>query len=69
MVEVAKRFGLDEELTENLTISDMQKKVWGYMGGEKLVPWEELQEKKYWIYNTAEDWRNRDKWNLYEEKI
>jgi len=26
------------------------------MGGEKLVTWEQLLEKKYWIYNTAEDW-------------
>jgi trimethylamine-N-oxide reductase (cytochrome c) len=34
----------------------MQKKVWEYMGGEKLVTWEQLSEKKYWIYNTAEDW-------------
>jgi trimethylamine-N-oxide reductase (cytochrome c) len=36
----------------------MQKKVWGYMGGEKLVSWEQLTEKRYWIYNTAEDWKN-----------
>jgi anaerobic selenocysteine-containing dehydrogenase len=25
-------------LTEGLSVFDMQKKVWGYMGGEKLVP-------------------------------
>jgi hypothetical protein len=33
------------------------EKVWEYMGGEKLVPWMQLKEKKYWIYPTAEDWK------------
>jgi trimethylamine-N-oxide reductase (cytochrome c) len=55
---VAKHFELEETLTENLSVSDMQKKVWGYMGGEKLVDWEKLVENKYWIYDTAEDWRD-----------
>jgi trimethylamine-N-oxide reductase (cytochrome c) len=57
-VEVAKKLGKEKQLTENLSVFDMQKKVWGYMGGEKLVSWEQLTEKKYWIYNTAEDWKS-----------
>ncbi|MFW5811028.1 MAG: molybdopterin dinucleotide binding domain-containing protein, partial [Thermodesulfobacteriota bacterium] len=57
VVEIAKKLDLEETITEGLTVFDMQKKVWEYMGGEHLVSWEQLQEKKYWIYNTAEDWK------------
>ncbi|MFK5951996.1 MAG: molybdopterin-dependent oxidoreductase [Desulfobacterium sp.] len=56
VVEIGKQFDMEEALTDGKTIADMQKKVWEYMGGEKLVTWEQLLEKKYWIYNTAEDW-------------
>ena len=56
VLEIGKKFGKEQELTEGMTIVDLQKKIWGYMGGEKLVSWEQLNEKKYWCYNTAEDW-------------
>ena len=57
--EVAKKFpGMEEQMTEGKTIADLQKAIWGYMGGEKLVSWEQLKEKGYWIYSTAEDWAN-----------
>ncbi|MFH0729466.1 MAG: molybdopterin-dependent oxidoreductase [Pseudomonadota bacterium] len=56
VLEVGKKLGMAEILTEGMTIADLQKKVWEYMGGEKLVTWEQLKEKKYWIYNTASDW-------------
>ncbi len=58
VVEVGKKLGLEEALTEGKTVFDMQKKIWEYMGGEKLVTWEQLQEKKYWIYHTAADWED-----------
>jgi molybdopterin guanine dinucleotide-containing S/N-oxide reductase-like protein len=58
VLEVAKKVGLEQELTEGLTIPEMQERIWGHMGGEKLVSWEELQEKKYWMYSTAEDWKS-----------
>ena len=55
--EVAKKFeGKYEEMTQGKTNADLQKAVWGHMGGEKLVSWEQLQDKGYWIYPTAEDW-------------
>ncbi len=57
VVEVAKKLGYDEEITEGMSVKDMQKKIWEYMGGEKLVKWADLEEKKYWIYPTAEDWK------------
>jgi trimethylamine-N-oxide reductase (cytochrome c) len=57
VLEVSRKFeDLEEDLTEGMTIVDMQKKIWEYMGGQKLVSWKQLCEKKYWCYNTAEDW-------------
>jgi molybdopterin guanine dinucleotide-containing S/N-oxide reductase-like protein len=58
VVEVAKKVGLEKKMTQELTIPDLQKRIWQHMGGEKLVPWEQLAEKKYWMYNTAEDWKD-----------
>jgi anaerobic selenocysteine-containing dehydrogenase len=58
VLEIGKQFGMEQQLTEGMTIPDLQKKIWEYMGGEKLVPWEQLEEKKYWCYNTAEDWED-----------
>ncbi|MFW2365953.1 MAG: molybdopterin-dependent oxidoreductase [Desulforhopalus sp.] len=57
VMEVAKQFeGMAEQMGVNDTTEDLQKLIWGYMGGEKLVSWEQLKEKQYWIYNTAPDW-------------
>jgi trimethylamine-N-oxide reductase (cytochrome c) len=59
VLEVAKQFeGMEMKMTEGKTTADLQKLIWGYMGGEKLVSWEELKEKQYWIYNTHPDWED-----------
>ena len=58
VVEVAKKVGMEEKMTQGLTIPELQKRIWFHMGGEKLVPWEQLEEKKYWIYDTAKDWES-----------
>ena len=40
VLEVAKQFeGMEEKMTEGKTTEDLQKLIWGYMGGEKLVSW------------------------------
>jgi trimethylamine-N-oxide reductase (cytochrome c) len=54
--EVAKKLGLEEKLSEGLTTLDLQKKIFGYMGLEKYMTWEEFEEKKYYLYQVAEDW-------------
>ncbi len=56
VLEVAKKLGLEEVVTEGLTTADIQQKIFGYMGLEKFLTWEEFKEKKYYLYNTAEDW-------------
>jgi anaerobic selenocysteine-containing dehydrogenase len=58
VVEMAKKLGYEEEVTGGQSIADMQKKVWGYMEGEKLVSWEQLCDKKYWMYHTKENWKD-----------
>ena len=58
VLEIAKKLGLEDEVTEGKTVADLKKKVWEFMGGEKLISWEELEEKKYWLYNTAADWED-----------
>ena len=58
VIEIGTKLGYEQELTDGLTIPDLQKKIWEYMGGEKLVSWEQLEEKKYWCYNTASDWED-----------
>ena len=56
VLEVAKKLGLEQQVTEGLTTADIQQKIFGYMGLEKFITWEEFKEKKYYLYNTAEDW-------------
>ena len=54
--EIAKKLGVGEQLTEGLTTLDLQKKIFGYMGLEKYMTWEEFEDKKYYLYQVAEDW-------------
>jgi len=56
VLEIAKKLDLEEALTDGKTVGDMQKKVWEFMGGEKVVGWDRPQEKKYYVYSTAADW-------------
>ncbi len=54
VLEIAKKLGYEEEVSEGLTTADMQKKVFGYMGLERWLTWEEFKEKKYYLYQVAE---------------
>jgi anaerobic selenocysteine-containing dehydrogenase len=56
MMEVAKQFGLEDIVSEGKTGEELMKLVFGYMGTDRLITWEELQEKKYYLYSIAEDW-------------
>jgi anaerobic selenocysteine-containing dehydrogenase len=58
VVEVAKKLGMEEKVTENMTTEDMQKSVFGYMGIEKFISWEDFKEKGYYLYDVAEDWED-----------
>jgi trimethylamine-N-oxide reductase (cytochrome c) len=56
MLEVAKKLGVDEEITEGLTTEDVRKKLFGYMELERFITWEKFKEQKYYLYNVADDW-------------
>jgi molybdopterin guanine dinucleotide-containing S/N-oxide reductase-like protein len=58
VVEIAKKLGYEKEVTEGLTTADIQKKIFEYMGLERWMTWEEFKEKKYYLYQAAEDWEN-----------
>jgi anaerobic selenocysteine-containing dehydrogenase len=56
VLEIAKKLGYEEQVSEGLTTEDIQKKVFSYMNLEERMSWEEFKEKKYYLYQAAEDW-------------
>jgi molybdopterin guanine dinucleotide-containing S/N-oxide reductase-like protein len=57
VVEIAKKLGMEKEVTGGLTIPDLQKTVFDNMGTNAYISWEEFKEKKYWVYPCAKDWQ------------
>ena len=58
VVEIAKKLGMEETMTENQTTEDMQKSVFEFMNLTKFTTWEEFKERGYYLYNVAEDWED-----------
>ncbi|MGA2262872.1 MAG: molybdopterin dinucleotide binding domain-containing protein [Acidobacteriota bacterium] len=56
VIEVARKLGYEEQVSENLSTEDIQKKVFGYMDLERWMTWEDFQDKKYYLYQVAPDW-------------
>jgi trimethylamine-N-oxide reductase (cytochrome c) len=54
--EIAKKLGLEDKVSEGLTVADVQRQVFHYMNLESLTTWEEFEEKQYYLYQTAKDW-------------
>lgn len=58
-VEIAKQFGIEDELTQGMDVAEWQK----YAFEQSLLPnetsWEELKEKGYYIPPFDPDWENR----------
>jgi molybdopterin guanine dinucleotide-containing S/N-oxide reductase-like protein len=54
--EVAKKLGMEEEVTEGYSNDDMIKLLYEILHVENRCSFEELKEKKYMLYNVAEDW-------------
>ncbi|MBU6445364.1 MAG: molybdopterin-dependent oxidoreductase [Alphaproteobacteria bacterium] len=54
--EISKKLGYDQQVSEGLTTEDLQRKIFGYMGLERMISWEEFREKGYYLYQVAEDW-------------
>ncbi len=56
MLEVAKKLGKYEEITEGRTVEDLIKYVYDGLGLAEVISWEEFNEKQYYVYPTAPDW-------------
>jgi trimethylamine-N-oxide reductase (cytochrome c) len=54
--EVAKKLGKYEELTEGKTVKEWIKSLYEFLGVQKLVSWEKLKEKGYYVIPSAPDW-------------
>lgn len=61
VVEVARHFGLEAEVTEGLSNNEAVKAMFEYcVKGTPIsnVTWEEFLEKQYILYDVAEDWED-----------
>jgi trimethylamine-N-oxide reductase (cytochrome c) len=58
VLEIAKKLGYEQQVSEGLTTEDIQKKVFGYMKLDRYGTWEEFKERKYHLYDVAEDWES-----------
>jgi molybdopterin guanine dinucleotide-containing S/N-oxide reductase-like protein len=54
--EVARKLGKYEEVTEGRTAAELVRAVFDGMGFDRLVSWEEFQEKGYVVIPVAQDW-------------
>jgi trimethylamine-N-oxide reductase (cytochrome c) len=58
VLEIAKKLGYEQQVSEGATTEEIQKKVFEYMNLDKLTTWEEFKEKGYYLYSAAEDWES-----------
>jgi anaerobic selenocysteine-containing dehydrogenase len=69
IVEVAKKLGMEEAVTEGYSVQDLIHETYTGMKFDKIIPWEEFQEKDYFVIPVAKDW---EKWpaglyNFYKD--
>jgi trimethylamine-N-oxide reductase (cytochrome c) len=56
VLEVAKKLGMYEEVTEGKTVEELMKVYFDNQGLQNFISWEELKEKGYYVYPIAEEW-------------
>jgi molybdopterin guanine dinucleotide-containing S/N-oxide reductase-like protein len=56
VLEIAKKLGKYEEVTEGKTVQDWIKVFFDEMGLETSISWEEFKEKGYYIIPIVKDW-------------
>jgi molybdopterin guanine dinucleotide-containing S/N-oxide reductase-like protein len=54
--EIARKLGRYEEVTEGLSIEDLEKSVYESTGMSKFISWDEFRDKSYFVVPVAEDW-------------
>jgi len=58
VVEIARKLGMEEEVTEGFTVEECIEGVYKGMNFDKIVPWEEFQEKDYMVIPVSKSWRD-----------
>jgi anaerobic selenocysteine-containing dehydrogenase len=56
VLEVARKLGKYDEVTEGKTLEDWIKYVYEGMGLPEFISWEDFKEKQYYVFPVAEDW-------------
>jgi len=56
VLEVAKKMGKYEEVTEGQTNEELMKAIFDSMSLTKYLSWEEFEQKSVFVYPIAEDW-------------
>jgi len=55
---IAEKLGMGKKFSEGKSTRDLQYDVWETMDITKMISFEDLMEKKCFIYPTAKDWEN-----------
>jgi trimethylamine-N-oxide reductase (cytochrome c) len=58
VVEVAKKLGMEEKVTIGRTVDQYIEGVYKGMNFDKIVSWEEFQEKDYMVIPVSKNWKN-----------
>ena len=58
VVEVAKKLGLEDEVTGGKTVEEWRQFAWERSGVADLVTWDDLQKNGYYVLPTKEGWQN-----------
>ena len=57
VVEIAKKLGMEKEVTEGYSVEDLIKATYEGMRFGEIVPWEEFEEKDYMVIPVSEKWK------------
>lgn len=58
VLEVARKLGKYDEVTEGRTVEDLLKYAFDGFGLPEFINWEDFKEKQYYVFPTAPDWEN-----------
>jgi molybdopterin guanine dinucleotide-containing S/N-oxide reductase-like protein len=58
VLEVAKKLGMYEQVTEGKTVEEWIKRYFDEITLSNFIKWEEFKDKEYYVFPTAPDWEN-----------
>ncbi len=58
IVEVAKKLGMEQAVTEGYTVDELIKATYEGMKFDQIIPWKEFQEKDYFVIPVSKDWED-----------